>query len=132
MKITMVKKILEDGSECKKCREVTERLEAHNEMNKIDHIAYADVREGESEGFKLAQEHDMDITPFFIVEDSGNETVYKTYLELCKNVFNQTPVAADVEIEEKRKEKLHRKTICFLCNIFSFVKNDVNLYCYTL
>ena len=103
MKITMVKKILEDGSECKKCREVTERLEAHNEMNKIDHIAYADVREEESEGFKLAQKHNMDITPFFIVEENGEEAVYKTYLELRKNVFDQTPDAEDIEIEEKRK-----------------------------
>lgn len=103
MKITMVKKILEDGSECKKCREVSERLKAHDEMDKIDHIAYADVREDESEGFKLAQKHNMDLTPFFIVEENGQETVYRTYLQLRKNAFNQTPDEADIEIEEKRK-----------------------------
>jgi hypothetical protein len=103
MKITMVKKLLEDGSECKKCREVTERLKAHNEMNKIDRVVYADVRDTESEGFKLADKHNMDITPFFIVEDNGEETVYKTYLELRKNAFNQSPDAEDIEIEEKRK-----------------------------
>lgn len=103
MKITMVKKILEDGSECKKCREVTERLNAHNEMNKIDRIAYADVREPGSEGFKLAEQHNMDITPFFIVEDNGTESVYKTYLELRKNCFYKEPDADDIEIEEKRK-----------------------------
>ena len=104
MKITMVKKLLEDGSECKKCREVTERLNTHNEMNKIDHIAFADVRDTESEGFKLAEKHNMDTTPFFIVEDNGAETVYKTYLELRKNAFNQAPDAEDIEIEEKRKD----------------------------
>ena len=103
MKITMVKKILEDGNECKKCREVTERLKAHNEMDQISHIAYADVREPGSEGFKLAEKHNMDITPFFVVEENGNETVYKTYLELRKNAFNREPDADDVEIEEKRK-----------------------------
>jgi hypothetical protein len=103
MKITMVKKLLEDGSECKKCREVTERLEAHNEMGRIDHVAYADVNQPDSEGFKLAERHGIDITPFFIVEEDGNETVYKTYLELRKNAFNQTPDEADVEIEEKRQ-----------------------------
>ena len=103
MKITMVKKLLEDGSECKKCREVTERLKAHNEMVKIDHIAYADSHESESEGFKLAEKHNMDTSPFFIVEENGKENVYKTYLELRKNVFNQIPDAADIEIEEKRK-----------------------------
>ena len=103
MKITMVKKLLEDGSECKKCREVTERLQSHNEMNKIDYVAYADVREPDSEGFKLAEQYNMDITPFFIVEDNGRENVYKTYLELRKNAFNQSPDAADREIEEKRQ-----------------------------
>lgn len=103
MKITMVKKLLEDGSECKKCREVTERLYTHNEMDKIDQVVYADVRDTESEGFKLAEKHSMDTTPFFIVENNGAETVYKTYLELRKNAFNQTPDAEDIEIEEKRK-----------------------------
>jgi len=103
MKITMVKKILEDGSECKKCKEVTERLKAHNEMDKIDHVAYADVRESDSEGFRLAEKHSMEYTPFFIVEEDGKETVYKTYLQLRKNAFNQTPDEADIDIEEKRK-----------------------------
>ncbi|MFW5944825.1 MAG: hypothetical protein ACOCTU_06145 [Bacteroidota bacterium] len=103
MKITMVKKLLEDGSECKKCQEVTERLNAHNEMDKIDRIAYADVRDPESEGFKLAEKYNMDTTPFFLVEDNEKVSVYKTYLELRKNVFNQTPDAEDIEIEEKRK-----------------------------
>lgn len=99
----MVKKILEDGNECKKCREVTERLNAHGEMDKISHLAYADVREPGSEGFKLAEKYNMDITPFFIVEENGNETVYKTYLELRKNAFNRDPDPDDIEIEEKRK-----------------------------
>lgn len=103
MKITMVKKLLEDGSECKKCREVTERLKIHNEWEKIDRIAYADVRAPGSEGFKIAEKHGMDITPFFVVEEDGQETAYKTYLELRKNLFNQTPDAEDIEIEEKRK-----------------------------
>jgi hypothetical protein len=103
MKIIMVKKLLEDGSECKKCREVTERLNAHNETSKIDHVAYADLREPDSEGFKLASKHQMDTTPFFIVEDDGKETVYKTYLELRKHVFNQMPDEEDIEIEEKRQ-----------------------------
>lgn len=103
MKIIMVKKLLEDGSECKKCREVTERLNAHNEMNRIDYIAYADVRKPESEGFKLAEKHHMDTTPFFIVEDNGEEKVYTTYLALRKQAFNQIPDEEDIEIEEKRK-----------------------------
>ncbi len=103
MKITMVKKILEDGNECKKCREVSERLQAHNEMTKIDRVAYADVRQPDSDGFKLAEKHNMDTTPFFIVEDEQGETVYRTYLELRKHAFKQDPDEQDVEIEKKRQ-----------------------------
>lgn len=103
MNIIMVKKILKDGSECKKCKEVSERLEVNDEMQFIDQVAYADVRDPGSEGFQLAINHGMDIAPFFVVSDKGKETVYKTYLELRKKVFNREPAPEDILIEEKRK-----------------------------
>ncbi|MFH1322003.1 MAG: hypothetical protein ABII90_15295 [Bacteroidota bacterium] len=99
----MVKKILKDGSECKKCKEVSERLEVNDEMRFIDRVAYADVRDPGSEGFQLAIHHGMDIAPFFIVNDKEKETVYKTYLELRKKAFNREPTPEDIRIEEKRK-----------------------------
>jgi len=102
MKITLIKKIKEDGEECKKCREVTERLKAGNEFPLIDKIVYADMRDPDSEGLKLAKEHNVDIAPFFIVENEGNVAVYKTYMELKKKVLKKALEKADVEIEEKR------------------------------
>ena len=81
MNILMVKKILDDGSECKKCQEVYERLESNNEMRFIDKIIYADVRDSQSEGYKTAKRYGVDVAPFFIVNDGGQETIYKTYLE---------------------------------------------------
>lgn len=105
MKITMVKKIMEDGKECKKCREVTERLEQNNELQYIDSILWADVNDHESEGFKIAEEHGIDIAPFFLVDDGAKPKLYKTYLELKREVFNKEPDAKDIEIEEKRKPK---------------------------
>ncbi len=98
----MVKKILEDGSECKKCREVSERLSANDEMKFIDYIAYADVKNPESEGFLLANKHSIDTAPFFVVKDGNSEQAYKTYLQLRKNAFNKIPDREDQAIEDKR------------------------------
>lgn len=98
----MVKKIKETGEECKKCREVTERLTAGNELSFIDKIVYADMRYPESEGLRVAKEHNIEIAPFFIVEDSGNVTIYKTYMEFKKKVLNKALEKGDVEIEERR------------------------------
>ena len=103
MKIFMVEKIKEDDSECRKCREVRERLETNDEMRLIDRVIYADARDAESEGLQLAEHHGIDTAPFFIVDDNGEETVYKTYLELRKKVFKKEPAQEDIQIEEKRK-----------------------------
>jgi hypothetical protein len=105
MKITMVKKILEDGKECKKCQEVSQRLEQNDELQYINQIVWADVNNPESEGYKIAKAYNIDIAPFFLVDDKGQITIYKTYLELKRKVFNKEPEAQDIEIEEKRKPK---------------------------
>jgi len=103
MKITMVKKILEDGSECKKCMEVSERLLENDEQKFIDQTVYADLRENESEGFILAEKYEVDVAPFFIVEIDNETKVYTSYMQLRKNVFSKEPESKDIEIEEKRK-----------------------------
>ncbi len=94
---------MEDGLECKKCREVSQRLEANGEMRFINKIIYADIRDSQSEGYQLANRYGLDIAPFFIVNDGGKETIYKTYLELKKEVFHKEPDPEDIEIEESRK-----------------------------
>ncbi len=106
MKITMVKKIKEDGKECKKCREVVQRLEQNNELQYINEILYADVNDPESAGCILAKKYAIDIAPFFVVEDAGKVTIYKTYMKLKKDIFNKEPDKKDIEIEEKRKPKV--------------------------
>lgn len=106
MKITMVKKIKEDGEECKKCREVTDRLRACNELSLIDKIVYADVRDPASAGLRLAKEHSVDIAPFFIVENEGNVTLYKTYMELKRKVLDKAAGKDKVQTAERRKTGL--------------------------
>ncbi len=102
MKITFVKKIMENGEECKKCAEVTERLKSGSELKFIDNIVFADMRDHNAEGNQLAEKYNVDIAPFFIVEESGNVIIYKTYMELKKKVLKKALEQADIDIEEKR------------------------------
>lgn len=113
MKITLVKKIMEDGIECRKCQEVSQRLADCDELRFIDDIVFADMRDPESEGHRFAKEHSIDIAPFFVVEE-GNVMVYKTYMEFKKKVLKKVVEKVDVEIEEKRKAEAEVDAIDFL------------------
>lgn len=90
MKITLVKKILKDGSPCKKCGDVLEKLESSGHMEQIDHVAVVDERDRSSEGFALAKLHSVDRAPFFIVEKDDEEPViYTIYMKFLKEVLEQ-------------------------------------------
>lgn len=88
MKITLVKKILADGSPCKKCGDVLEKLETSGHMSKIDQVLIADERDPESEGMVIAKRHDVNRAPFFVVEKDGEDTtVYTVYFKFVKEVL---------------------------------------------
>lgn len=90
MKITMVKKIMADGSPCKKCSEVLERLQSSGHLEKIDQILIAKEGEASSEGALLADLYQVDKAPFFVVEEEGLEPkVYTVYFKLVKEVLNR-------------------------------------------
>lgn len=100
MKITLVKKILSDGSPCKKCADVLEKLENSGNMSKIDEVLIADERDPESPGMKLAKHHDVDRAPFFVVErEDGNVQIYTVYLKFSKEVLDQSTSEKD-ELKE--------------------------------
>lgn len=85
MKITLVKKILEDGSPCKKCVEVTNRLKDSGYLKRIDETLVADLRDPDSPGLRLARKLNVDRAPFFVVEqDDGTELVYTVYFKFVK------------------------------------------------
>ncbi len=89
MKITFVKKVLADGSPCKKCNEVIAKMEDAGQMRFIDHIAVADEADSNSEGMVLAAHHKVDKAPFFIVEaDDGTTSIYTIYFNFVKEVIN--------------------------------------------
>ncbi len=74
MKVTMVKKRLTDGSECKKCQEATEFLKSKGVWNYIDEIVWYIEDDPNSEGAQLAQTHAMERAPFFVIERNGRPT----------------------------------------------------------
>jgi hypothetical protein len=89
MHITMVKKILADGSACRKCAEVESRLIEANLLDKIDSVVIADERDQNSDGMLLAAKHQVKLAPFFIVRDEpGNEHIYTVYFRFVKEVLN--------------------------------------------
>jgi len=95
MKITMVKKILRDGSPCKKCGEVLERMEKEDQLKRMDEILVADERDPGSDGMLLAAELNVERAPFFVVtHDDGHRQVYTVYLQFVKEVLSQ-------KVEEK-------------------------------
>lgn len=99
MKIILVKKILSDGSPCRKCGEVLDRLEKADQMKFIDEVVVADERNPLSSGMLLAAQHHVDRAPFFIVEqDNGQVTIYTVFLQFVKEVLKQ-------KIEEKDELK---------------------------
>lgn len=96
MNITMVKKILTDGTACRKCQQVEDRLVEAGLRDKIDTIIIADERDNNSEGMRLAARHQVNQAPFFIVrDDHGNETVYTVYFRFIKEIFNRNASEAE-------------------------------------
>ncbi len=89
MKITLVKKILADGSPCKKCGDVLEKLESGNQMQYIDEVLVADERDADSPGMLLAAKLKVNRAPFFVVEKDGQDpVVYTVYFKFVKEVLD--------------------------------------------
>ena len=100
MTITFVKKILADGEPCKKCQEVEDRLRRSGHIESIDKTIIADERDPESEGMRLAQQHDVDLAPFFVVEDKGETRVYTVYFKFVKAELNQKAESTEKDAQD--------------------------------
>ncbi len=88
MKITMVKKILADGSPCRKCDQVMEKLNSTGHIKSIDRIIEAREDDPGSEGMQLSAVLGVDKAPFFLVERDGKEPeVYTIFFKLVKDVL---------------------------------------------
>ena len=90
MKITFVKKINLDGSFCKKCDEVQQKMDAAGQNEMIDEVLIADERDPSSPGMELASLFQVERAPFFLVEREGEAPViYTVYFKFVKEVLNQ-------------------------------------------
>lgn len=92
--ITFVKKILSNGELCKKCKEVSDRLEKDKLLDFINHIAIADERNMDSEGMRLAEKYKVERAPFFIVEEDDEETVhvFDVFFKFKKYISNKAEI----------------------------------------
>ncbi len=95
MKITFVKKILASGEPCLKCADVQQRLEASGQMERINRVVIADERDPESEGMRLARQHEVTRAPFFVVEDNGGTRVYTVYFKFAREILGKSTSETD-------------------------------------
>ncbi|MBN8431505.1 hypothetical protein JF535_11640 [Microbulbifer salipaludis] len=89
MRITLVKKVLADGSLCAKCNDVLEKLRENDQEKFLTETLVADERDPQSAGMQLAQRLNVQRAPFFVVEKEGQEPeVYTVYFKFVKEVLN--------------------------------------------
>jgi hypothetical protein len=86
MRITMVKKKLRDGSDCRKCEEVTEYLRGRGLWERIDEVIWAEEGNAESPGMILGERLGVERAPFFVVRDDAGEIVYTSVLQLAQRL----------------------------------------------
>lgn len=100
MKITFVKKINLDGSFCKKCADVQQKMDDAGQNKMIDEVLIADERDPSSPGMELASLFQVERAPFFLVEREGEAPViYTVYFKFVKEVLNQKTQETD-ELKE--------------------------------
>ena len=116
MHVTMVKKVLLDGSACKKCDQAEELFKRRGLWEKIDEVVWAKEAEPDSPGMRLAEKHRVELAPFFIVSDAAGEKVYTSAVELmrdkltpARNGSSVTPPVSNGEVTEEEILELNRR-----------------------
>ena len=90
MHVTMVKKKLRDGSDCRKCAEATEHLRSRGLLDRIDEVVWAYEDDPQSPGMVLGARLGVERAPFFVVRDEQGEKVYTSVLQLVRERFGQS------------------------------------------
>jgi len=102
VRVTMVKKILENGEPCKKCGQAEDLLRRRGLFEKLDSVVVADARDEASEGMLLARKHGVEIAPFFLVEEDGKVAVYESVTKVAKEVLAEPKASASAASKEAR------------------------------
>ena len=100
----MVKKKMADGSDCRKCAEVTEFLKTRGLWESIDEVVWARENDPSSPGAQLGARLGIERAPFFVVRDGADEKVYRSVLQLIQERFGEavstTERARDVDPDD--------------------------------
>ena len=88
MHITMVKKRLANGDPCQKCAQTEEMLRRRGHWDRIDEVVWAIEGEPDAPGWAYAKRHGVEVAPFFVIEDGGEETALTSPLRLIKKYFD--------------------------------------------
>ena len=91
----MVKKKMADGSDCRKCAEVTEFLKTRGLWERIDEIVWARENDPSSPGAQLGARLGVERAPFFVVRDGDDEKVYRSVLQLIQERFGEAVSTTD-------------------------------------
>jgi hypothetical protein len=95
MHVTMVKKKMSDGSDCRKCAEVSAYLEQRGFWGRIDEVVWALEADPESPGMLLGKRLGVERAPFFVVRDGDEEKVYTSVLALIQERFGEQVTSAE-------------------------------------
>jgi phosphoadenosine phosphosulfate reductase len=109
MRVTMVKKRLLNGEPCKKCLDAEALLQTRGLWSRIDEVVWAIEGEPESPGMKLASHYQVELAPFFVVQqDSGEVRVYTSTLQFIKEALGggtpAVPAGAPSAVELSAEE----------------------------
>lgn len=123
MQVTMVKKILADGSPCKKCGEAWEKLVSMGLDSQIDRVLEVhEAQPGQGEGAALAARFQVDRAPFFVVNREGEDTVILSVMQLIRKVLEprqEASLSLDVdEAEAALKSQTPQSIIRFALEQF--------------
>jgi len=91
----MVKKKMADGTDCRKCAEVTEFLRTRGLWDRIDEVVWAREGDPESPGIVLGKRLGVERAPFFLVRDESGEKVYTSVLALIQERFGQNVTSSE-------------------------------------
>jgi len=106
MHVTMVKKRLADGSECRKCVEASEHLKSRGLWDRVEDVVWAIEDDASSPGMALAERLGVWQAPFFVVRDEGGapERVYTSVLQLIRDELGRAVSmqerAADLDVDD--------------------------------
>jgi len=83
--VVMVKKRLKDGSDCRRCKQISERIEKDKFGSHISETIFVEEGKNDSDAAKLSKQFKMRTAPFFVIKyDDDHVEAVESYFKLKK------------------------------------------------